>query len=98
LIKVNQNNNLMLSTRLKRIVTKKVKENIFYIKHLDEKAIKISDSLIKDIGLDSVEMFMLITDIEVGFGIKVSNLELLQLRTVNDVVELIVNELMNKRI
>ena len=71
----------------------KIRKALAKLLKISESKISLEASLKDDLGIDSVDNLDLLFAIEDGFKLKVSEEAAAQLKTVNDVVELIKKEL-----
>ena len=73
----------------------KIRKALAKLLKIPESKVHIEANLKDDLGIDSVDNLDLLFAIEDGFKLKISEEKAAQLRTVNDVVELIKKELSN---
>lgn len=46
------------------------------------------ETFIRDLNIDSLDLVILVSDLEEAYNIKISDEELLSLKTINDIIEL----------
>lgn len=69
----------------------KIKEVIEEALDINAKELTLDTSLIKDLGVDSLDLFQIITGIEEKFDIEISDEDLRSIDTIKDVLEKIKN-------
>ena len=67
----------------------KIKKIILSVKNIEEDKITIESDFIKDLMLDSIEVFQVIMGIEEEFKIEIKNTDLNNIHTVSDAVKAI---------
>ena len=67
----------------------KIKKIILGVKNIEEDKITINSDFIKDLMLDSIEVFQVIMGIEEEFNIEINNEDLTNIHTVNDAIKAI---------
>ncbi len=67
----------------------KIKKIILSVKNIEEDKITIESDFIKDLMLDSIEVFQVIMGIEEEFKIEINNTDLTNIHTVSDAVKAI---------
>lgn len=75
------------------MVFEKVKEVIANIMNLDPDEITLESNIIEDFGADSLDAYQVIMELEEAFDIEIPTEEIEKIRTVEEVVDLITNEL-----
>ena len=67
----------------------KIKKIILSVKNIEEDKITINSDFIRDLMLDSIEVFQVIMGIEEEFNIEINNEDLTNIHTVNDALKAI---------
>ncbi|MGN0399832.1 MAG: acyl carrier protein [Blautia sp.] len=82
------------------MIVEEAKKEIFrVIMESTETELEVTEEtgLVKDMGLSSVEVFVLLGDLEDAFGIRIPASELSQVRTAGDLCQLIISILKEKK-
>ncbi|WP_060823219.1 phosphopantetheine-binding protein [Mycoplasmopsis arginini] len=58
------------------------------LKKLTKKPFNL-DTLIKDLNIDSLDLVLLVSDLESKFKIEIKDEELMNLKTINDIIDII---------
>ncbi len=77
-------------------IRNKIKEAIANVSDIDPEDITDMASFTEDLGLDSLVLLEISVDIEMQFGLEVSEEDLAQLHTVQDAVELVQQSLVER--
>ncbi len=77
-------------------IRNKIKEAIANVSDIDPADITDTASFTEDLGLDSLVLLEISVDIEMQFGLEVSEEDLAQLHTVQDAVELVQQSLVER--
>lgn len=64
----------------------KIKKIILSVKNVDENKITEESDFIKDLLLDSIEVFQIIMGIEEEYGITIDNTDLTNIHTIKDAI------------
>ncbi|UVD81838.1 phosphopantetheine-binding protein [Mycoplasma iguanae] len=51
------------------------------------------DSIILNVGIDSLDLVEMVTDLEEHFSIEISDDELMSIKTINDVIEMVTKKI-----
>ena len=77
-------------------IRNKIKEAIANVSEIDPEDIEDSAAFVEDLGLDSLVLLEISVDIEMQFGLEVSEEDLKQLRSVQDAVEFVQQSLVKQ--